>query len=401
MKGVEFRFLEPVDVLFLRGNKGYGDPGSYGESYVPPWPSVIAGALRSRILAGDGFDLAAFAEGKVRHPAIGTPEAPGACRVVAFHLARRWPSGQPEALVLPPADLVITKAAQFGQHPPVISVHAMRPVPLPGAGDALLDSYPLPLRPVLAEKSRLKPAGGYWLTEHALRAYLAGRLPEPGDLVEAKQLWQTEPRVGVGLDPGKRSAYEGRLFTAEAVAMARRILPQDAAGFDVGFLVGVAGCAVPREGMLRVGGDGRAMALRALDEYAFPEPDYEAISRARRCRMILASPGVFAHGWLPTGVERVDGEWRFELYGVRARLVAACVPRAEWISGWDLARERPKPARRAAPAGSVYWLDDLEASAEQLRALVEGGLWSELYMDPIRRAEGFNRIWLAEWMKEE
>lgn len=401
MKGVEFRFLEPVDVLFLRGNKGYGDPGSYGESYVPPWPSVIAGALRSRILAGDGFDLAAFAEGKVRHPAIGTPDEPGTFRIVAFHLARRWPSGQPEALVLPPADLVVTKAAQFGQHPPEISMHAMRPVALPGAGDALLDSYPLPMRPVLAEKSRRKPARDYWLTERALRAYLAGRLPDPKDLVHSSELWKSDPRVGVGLDPGKRSAYERRLFTAEAVTMARRILPHDSERFDVGFLMGVAGCEVPREGMLRVGGDGRAMAIRALDGYAFPEPNYEAIAQARRCRMILASPGIFADGWLPTGVERVDGEWRFELYGVRARLVAACVPRAEWISGWDLARERPKPARRVAPAGSVYWFDELEASPQDLRRLAEEGLWSELYLDRVRRAEGFNRIWLAEWTKEE
>ena len=42
----EHRFLEPLDVLFLRANKLFGDPGSYGESLVPPWPSAAAGALR-------------------------------------------------------------------------------------------------------------------------------------------------------------------------------------------------------------------------------------------------------------------------------------------------------------------------------------------------------------------
>ena len=31
-------FIEPLDVLVLRGNKLFGDPGSYGESLVPPWP---------------------------------------------------------------------------------------------------------------------------------------------------------------------------------------------------------------------------------------------------------------------------------------------------------------------------------------------------------------------------
>ncbi len=53
-------FFEPLDVLFLRGNKLFGDPGSFGESLVPPWPSVAAGALRTRMLVDASVDLAAF-----------------------------------------------------------------------------------------------------------------------------------------------------------------------------------------------------------------------------------------------------------------------------------------------------------------------------------------------------
>ena len=40
---IETRFIEPLDVLFLRGNKLFGDPGSHGESLVPPWPSLTTG----------------------------------------------------------------------------------------------------------------------------------------------------------------------------------------------------------------------------------------------------------------------------------------------------------------------------------------------------------------------
>jgi CRISPR-associated protein Cmr3 len=56
-------FIEPLDVLMLRGNKLFGDPGSYGESLVPPWPSVAAGAIRSAVLAREG-DAFAFARGE-------------------------------------------------------------------------------------------------------------------------------------------------------------------------------------------------------------------------------------------------------------------------------------------------------------------------------------------------
>ena len=66
MSAQETRFIEPLDVLFLRGNKLFGDPGSYGEALIPPWPSAAAGALRSRLLADAGVDLAAFARGPGR-----------------------------------------------------------------------------------------------------------------------------------------------------------------------------------------------------------------------------------------------------------------------------------------------------------------------------------------------
>ena len=81
-------FIEPLDVLVLRGNKLFGDPGSYGESLVPPWPSVAAGAIRSAILARDG-DPFAFAKEQWKHPTLGTPSEPGPFTITAFHLARR------------------------------------------------------------------------------------------------------------------------------------------------------------------------------------------------------------------------------------------------------------------------------------------------------------------------
>ena len=46
----------------------------------------------------------------------------------------------------------------------------------------------------------------------------------------------------------------------------------------------------------------------------------------------------------------------------------------------------------AAPAGSVYWFDQLESDAGKLAASVAGGLRGDNY-DRQRRAEGFNRAW--------
>ncbi len=376
MSTLEYRFLEPLDVLFLRGNKLFGDPGSFGESLVPPWPSVAAGALRSRMLADEGVDLAAFAAGRFEHPVLGTPERPGAFAVASFNLARRRADGTVEILIQPPADLVITE----GEDGEPATVQALKPT-VPAAG--LMASAPFARLPVLAEQERGKPAGGYWLTQAGWEKYLTGHTPDAAHLVKSSALWAIDPRVGVGLDADTRRAAEGRLFSVQAVAMKP----------GVGFLAAVRGATPPADGTLRLGGDGRAAAVHAVAA-RLPEADYEALASARRCRLVLTVPGIFPGGWKLPGM---DDHGVFQLGEVRGRVVCAAVPRFEVVSGWDLAKRQPKTAQRAAPAGSVYWLEDLKATPEALRKLAAEGLWGENRDDPQRRAEGFNRAWLAGW----
>jgi len=343
-------FLEPLDVLLLRGNKLFGDPGSYGEALVPPWPSLAAGALRSRMLVDDGVDLAAFARGEIEHAELGTPAKPGPFAIAAFHLARRFADGRVELLFQPPADLVITEDDEGKP-----CVNRLRPiVSVPG----LASSSPFTHLAVLPETKRSKPTSGYWLSEFGWRKYLAGKPVAGEDLVKSNALWQLDHRVGVGLDAATRRASDGRLFSVQAVAMVKRghrIRPNcgehnpTLADYDVGFVAAVTGATPPSNGMVRLGGDGRAAALHKAD-VGLPEPDYEAIVEARRCRLALTTSGIFADGWLPGGGE-VEG----------AKIIAAAVGRPESISGWSIDVENgrkpgPKPVRRMAPAGSVYWV---------------------------------------------
>lgn len=361
------RFIEPVDVLVLRGNKLFGDPGSFGESLIPPWPSVAAGAIRSKILADDGTDLAGFAAGEETHPTLGSPDQPGAFRLRAFDLAREGEQGI-EALRPLPADLVASRDGE-------LRLRRLQPTgPAPG----LAGSYPLERWPVLASDSRAKPVGGLWLDETGWAQYLAGDTPAPDTCIASEDLWRIDLRVGVGLDPATRRAADGQLFSLQAVALQP----------GVGFLAVVDGAEPGTRGLLRLGGDGRGATLRAVD-YHPPEADLDAIATAGRCRIVLTTPGLFPEGWRLPGM---DGDGRFRLGGVRGRVVSACVSRAETVSGWDLAARRPKPARRAAPTGSVYWLEDLEATPEALHRLVDHGLWAENDYDRQRQAEGFNRF---------
>ena len=368
-----YRFLEPLDVLFLRGNRLFGDPGSFGASLVPPWPSVAAGALRSQILTRDGTDLTEFAAGRQPHPDLGTPDRPGPFTLTAFHLARRGGDGCVEAIYVAPADLVVAHNDDG-----TVSVRRLSPRTL---ASGVLASAPLPKVPVLAEATRSKPASGLWLTQAGWSLYLDGATPEPGDLMERDDLWQIDPRVGIGLDPVRHRADDGKLFSPQAVALCP----------GVGFLVGAVGAGPLPNGTLRLGGDGRGAAVAAIP-FAAPQPDLDAIAAAGRCRIVLTTPGLFADGWRLPGADDA-GHWR--LNGASGRLVCAAVSRAEVVSGWDLAKWQPKAAQRAAPTGSVYWIEDLDTTADALRKLAATGLWPESGEDAQRRAEGFNRFAFA------
>ena len=373
-------FIEPLDVLFFRGNQLFGEPGSYGEALMPPWPSVAAGALRTRILAADRIDMAAFAAGQVPHPQLGTPQAPGSFVLQAFGVARKPEGGDVELLMPLPADLVV-QGKEGAAGPAAASVLPLRPVALHGA---LASSSPLPLLPVLAQgNDRAKPASGWWLNGKGWRNYLQGQPITPADLVHTSTLWSYDERVGVGLDGDTRSAADGKLFTTRAIAMKE----------GVGFAVAVAGADLPTSGSLRLGGDGRAAAVHA-SPIAWSAPDLAAISAAGCCRIVLTSPGIFEGGWRLPGMASDN---TLQLPGLRARVVAAAVSRADTVSGWDLATRQPKPAQKAAATGSVYWLDQLEATPEALGKLAAHGLWGHPCEDAQRRAEGFNRFSFAPY----
>lgn len=374
--------IEPLDVLILRGNKLFADAASHGEALMPPWPSVAAGAVRSRMLADAHIDPAAFAAGRADieptlAATLGSVEAPGTFRITHFGLARNTGSDEApafEALLPLPADLSVDQDDRAAALQPTL----LHP--------ALGSSHPLSLTPVLCQPATGKPRGGLWLTAAGVLAWQRGEAIDKhkGHWLASSELWRLDPRLGIALEAGKATVAEGQLYTSEAIALKP----------GVAFVAHVQGAQglLPQEGLLRFGGDGRGARIRPA-ACALPVIDSAALARTGRFRLLLTSPGLFPQGWsLPGMKAEDDGRWHF--HGASARLVCATVPRLETVSGWDVARRQPKPALRAAPAGSVYWLDDFQGDAAALHALQRDGLPCP---DPTRRAEGFNACLLAHW----
>ncbi len=377
----EALFLEPLDVLYLRGNRLFGEGGDDAGAQMPPWPSVAAGAIRSRMLVDAGVNLHAFAKGEKTltgelAESLGTPEHPGTFRLARFTLAKRQNDGTIEPSLPLPADWIAFDQKDPDSKP---KLYPLAPVTLPKGiqGSIHTDALPV-LRMTKADKA----SGGYWLTAEGIKRWLRGQGLQKDDVTPSKELWKTDARLGIAMEPNLRTADEGRIYTTDAVALAKK----------VGFLAEVTGAdgLLPKDGLLRFGGDGRGAQL-SRTKIAWPEPDWEQIARDKSFKLMLTSPGIFPDGWRLPGMGQ-DGQWRMD--GAQARLVSASLTRAEVVSGWDVARHQPKAAQRAAPAGSVYWLKDFTGDVHALKALARNGLPCT---DAARRAEGFNTCLIGNW----
>jgi CRISPR-associated protein Cmr3 len=338
-------FLEPLDVLYLRGNKLFADAGAHGEALMPPWPSLAAGAIRSRLMA-EGASLETLAD----------------FRLTQFGLARLHESKAFERLWPLPADVIVSDEIALAD------ATYLRPCPTP---TGVASSHALPKLPTLQTNIPGKPVAGLWLTGDGIATWLAGQPLNTKHFVRSSELWQTDPRLGIALDPTTRSAADGKIYTTETIALKK----------GIGFITAYEGSAkeLPAESLVRVGGDGRGAVVRFVTPPPIT-PDWTRIEKEGRFRLILTTPGLFSGGWRPDGVT--------------ATLVAASVSRAETVSGWDLVTNKPKPALRAAPTGSVYWFEKLTGDLAALKALALNGF---PLTDLARQAEGFGKLAIAPW----
>jgi len=367
---IDYHFVQAVDTLSLRGNKLFGDPGSYGESHCPPRPSLLSGAFRSVLFSRAGLDYV-----------LNSP-----LQVSAVFPAIRNAAGKVQALLPLPADLVVVNDGD--------TILRQRPMRLPDVIQHSQDAR-LPMMPVLRQGKAAKPESGWLLNAQGIRAYLDGKVLQKEHLSKQDRHWLSETRVGIGLNATSRTADDGKLFSIEHTVQ-KQAEHADTSGNTSGLLVGITGQdeKLPDKGLLRLGGDGRAACYQKVNG-----PDINLPKLEQRFKLVLLTPGLFTSGWLPDGVTESNGHYWLNIEGLRARLACTSLNRAEVISGWDIANKRPKVAERVVPAGSLYWFDQMQGDISALDKLATEGLWQQNddNNNQARRIEGYNRILLAKW----
>jgi CRISPR-associated protein Cmr3 len=336
--------LVPDDLLFFRDGK----PSSLGNdhylrSVFPPYPSTLYGAIRSRRLVDESIELHRLSrDAWAELPESLRQELGPWGGFGSLEMRGPWLVCNGEPLLPAPLDLAIRRAPASDDAPPrATEVFRLSPwTNAPGeASHALAPLRPLP-EPTGSETDP-EPPRDWWIRPAGLTAWQAGAHPASHDLVHRSELWIDEPRTGVGLQADQRSGKDGLIYTFGFV----RLLPGVTLGFEV------HGADLKPHRRILLGGEGRTGWI----EEGPLLPQAPAPIAGAKLRIALVTPALWETGALPVGDDGDDDSTGPKYRG--ATIEAAAVPGSLPVGGWDLAKARPKPMRRAVPAGSVLFLD--------------------------------------------
>ncbi|MCF7936054.1 MAG: type III-B CRISPR module-associated protein Cmr3 [Synergistales bacterium] len=361
--------ISPRDPLIFRDGRPF-NAGEATRARTRTWPppSQTTGAVRSLLgkLAGVDFRESAVIE-----------------RLLALEVSGPLPFRRGKLFF--PAPLDFTATGDAGADGAPTAHYPLRPEkPADGGGTDL----PGELEPLLLpeEAGDFKPGTPppFW-SRKRIASWLAGsgdfRADYPADGEDDHPEWittlPTDERTHVCIDPARGSADEGLLFSTSACDFALRD-GADETALSILLRVRPGGgpfgdaLAAKPDRLATLGGERRTVRVASSDAAPWDCPGEirAALRGAEQVRMVLATDALFTGGWKPGWL---DSQLRGVVpgTGVRVRLRAAAVGRGRYHSGWSYDRSGgrrpgPKPARRAVPAGSVYFFDVEQGSAEEL-----------------------------------
>jgi CRISPR-associated protein Cmr3 len=396
--------MEPHDPLLVRDGRPFGvSPGARAESLPFPYPSTVAGGLRSR--AGTNEDgIFRYRRGdaalqQLKKIAIRGP-----------FLVQLKTDGEgigPEQWLLPAphdASLLRPPEKKDGEKGKAL-LQPLVPLQLPAEAQTDLNQPAFLVGQPHSHDPRkpLDDAPAYWYWEH-FQAWLlnplvlAGRISASSLSVSDLGLRGPgeERRVHVSIDSEKQMAREGMLFETSGLEFTVSSTKEKSLWNTLRLAIAV----VAEDGDYRVqpgpasfGGERRLVTWRKSSASlpVCPRDLEQQIIDARHCRIHLLTPACFEHGYLPEWLRKEAAK-----HGITIELKALAIKRPQVVSGWDLDLGKPKPSRRLAPAGTVLFLS-LEGRDEALKEWVRG-TWMQCISDTEQdRTDGFGLAVLGTW----
>lgn len=195
-----------------------------------------------------------------------------------------------------------------------------------------------------------KPLENSWLNREDFEAVMSGKFPDKP--LRGKDLFDSEPRLGIARDYARHSVKEGMLYQTVHARLREHIQ----IGVDVtGYQPNTSSTL-----LTRLGGEGRMASAQWSSQ---DQPHLSITKPQKACGIIftLLTPARFEDSsWLPPGFdahidERGAMVWRGKIAGIKLTILSTILGKSFREGGWDLARHRSRPAESLIPAGSVFF----------------------------------------------
>jgi CRISPR-associated protein Cmr3 len=365
--------LEPLDTLFFRDGRPF-DAATRVAGGLPN-PQALAGALRTVLLAREGFRFDKFARERKRadvEQALRACDAPP--WVTEAHFRGPWlgldRGNTVEPLLPSPAVLAPAKESGWSRAWPLDS-------DLPGWND--LDG----LLPLWRRREPDPKADGGFLTLEGLKQFLNVIDPPETARHEPDKLYGFDNRIGIGINKHTLTSEEGELYGIRLLSLRPKVMRDGqmlpAVCLYAEMQPGPEAPARPwfSDTPVPFGGEGKYVRVEEVPARDWPKPN---LKRARSLWYLATptflQPSEQSHRPLPKGVK-----------------AAASGPGVA-ISGWDVARNGPKATRFAVPAGAVYFFE--EAGSETRFVSDNGGRSADDWL-----REGWGFALQGAWKEEQ
>ncbi|MES2791594.1 MAG: type III-B CRISPR module-associated protein Cmr3 [Planctomycetota bacterium] len=377
-------WLKPLDTLFFRDGRPFQEASRVTSGL--PQPQTIAGALRTSLLAATGFQFGEFAAKRKSTPdPAQLHKVLESCGAHPQHIQARfrgpWLALKRGNDVQPLLPVPQTLVADFSADEPAPKnwrtalPRDITTNTLPGWQPLTAGQWPLWRDNLHSDAER--PNG--FLTLRGLHLVL-GAIAR-GDEVVGKleteffpptwksydgqegALYGDDSRIGIEVNADRLTAADGMLYGINLLSLpdqvrGRKGLPIDSgkiadpyAGWKIGLYVEIIGPTDVRTHLdkqpIPLGGEGRHVEVSVVDQL----PDWRQTAiLSNKSVVYLATPGIFTQAgkshWAPNAFTQK-----------RVTLRGAASDKGFAVSGWDVARNCPKPTRFAVPAGAVYFIE--------------------------------------------
>lgn len=345
--------LSALDTLFFRDGRPF-DAANRVTSVLPT-PQTTAGAIRTALLAATNFDFERFRATRRHTPIL---EALSECnadqRVTSAQFKGPW--------------LGVVSTAKNGQA--YCEPYLPCPQTLRRSKDGAGWVFGLPVDPPDGWKNEEDPESAKplekvvcyaedfdakaelpWISLTGITKFLHGQPPAIEDCRCIGSLMSQDSRVGIGIDGERLVTIKGELY---AIGLSAFGSSKDKAIQDVELYVEIEADEslvqlideLSKTGLtFPLGGEGKYVAVTTQEVVDWPTKSHGASNSLH----YLATPTFLAPNTDKFGCNRplpdLDG------------LVAAASGGPLPVSGWDVARNCPRPTRFAVPAGAVYFYE--------------------------------------------